>query len=516
MIYEWIGRDCTPQYSLTAGELRQRALDEAHRLDAQTPYEATIGVASKFGPDFLIGLLACFFAGRTVLPLPGPGFGSAQKRLSESIVSVRPRVILTTAAEHAKIQPEAESIGAAVLTIGNAPFCSQAHLLQAEPEIAVTQFTSGTTGPAQAVNLASSAVLANARFTAQAYGIGRDDCSFSWLPHYHDMGLFGGLLFPILAAGRTAQMDPLVFIQKPERWLRAVEQTGATVTGGPAFALSLCLDQISDVTLQGINLSQVKALFCGADPIPKGMLKKVANKLAVARLDPDALFATYGLAESTLYVAGRPGPNEEASCRLFADGQHAIRIVRTGDRDRVMPESAPPDWAAPIEEGEIVVSGPSLSTPAAQYTDRFVRDGRMWLRTGDLGRLSHERLWITGRHKDVLMSRGVSVPATDLEWMACGLDPALNPFGAAAFSVIEDGVEHAVLLVERKRRAVIAELEGLRQLVQNRIASEFGITLRAVEVLAPGVLPRTTSGKVSRARARGSYVEQGGMLLKPC
>jgi acyl-CoA synthetase (AMP-forming)/AMP-acid ligase II len=166
------------------------------------------------------------------------------------------------------------------------------------------------------------------------------------------------------------------------------------------------------------------------------------------------------------------------------------------------------DWASPGTEGEIAFSGPSFSEISFEKTQHhFEKDGRLWLRTGDAGHLSGGRLWITGRLKDVLIARGVNLPAVEVEWLAASLDQALKTFGAAAFSVFTDGVEHAVLLIERHRRQAVADLNALHQRLRSQITSKLGLTLLTVAVISPGALSRTTSGKVSRSQAKRDYLD---------
>lgn len=497
-VYDWIGRDGKPQKSLTAGELRHQALCEAQRLLETTSVDDTIGLATSFGPDFLVGLVACIYAGRTALPLPGPRAGHARKRLLAALAAVEPSVILTTALESNELIEEASRIGAKVSIIGMTSEAALCSSLGQVPKIAVAQFTSGTTSAAKAVLIAGSAILANVRFTANAYGETANDRSFTWLPHYHDMGLFGGLLFPLLKGVRVAQMDSLLFVQSPQRWFQALTDTEVTITGGPAFALSLCLDRISADTLASFDLSRVRAFYCGSDPIPTDMLDLFAQRLAPTGLNPEALFASYGLAEATIYVAGRPGLRLGNSCRVLDDGEHEIRIVCIDGTQ----------WLGGGQEGEIVLSGPSLSAGyLGSMQNRFEKDGRIWLRTGDIGRLRADRLWITGRLKDILIVHGVNVHAVQVECLAGSLDPALDPLGAAAFSVIQEGVEHTVLLIERRRRQTVAQPHFIISQIRARLAHEFGMDKLEISVIAPGALPRTTSGKVSRAQAKLDYLD---------
>ena len=500
IIYDWIGRDAKPEVRLTASQLKRQALTEAQRLLETTCVNDVIGLSTSSGPDFVIGLIGCIYAGRTALPLPGPRSGPSQKRLFSALAAVRPAVVLTTAQESVRLLGDVMQIGASVQIIGTA---AQAEFTVGDSnraDIAVAQFTSGTTRAAEAVLITESAILANAKFVANAYGASANDRSFTWLPHYHDMGLFGGLLFPLLTGQYVAQMSPYLFIQRPLRWFEALTATAATMTGGPAFALSLCLDRIAAEaepdTWASFDLSRIRAFFCGAEPIPRDLLDKLAQRLRPTGLDANVLFASYGLAEATLYVAGRPGARHDSSCRIFDDGQHQIRIAAT--------DSA--KWLPTGEEGEIVVSGPSLSAGyhgASQL--RFKHRGREWLRTGDMGSLADGRLSITGRLKDVLIIRGVTLHAVQVEWLASCVDAGLNPFGAAAFSVVEQGFERAVLLIE-PRRAVLLQADVVIDRIRMRLASELNLDNLVIELVAAGTLPRTTSGKVSRTQAKSDYL----------
>jgi acyl-CoA synthetase (AMP-forming)/AMP-acid ligase II len=171
IVYDWIGRDGTSQKSLTAGVLRQHALDEAQRLSKTTHKDAIIGIATNSGPDFLIGLIGCIYAGRTALPLPGTRPGPGRKRLLDAITAIKPSIILVTAAEINQLREPAAQIGAELQVIGTADFCNVEPDFGIDPKISILQFTSGTTGAAKAISLSSSAILANAKFTASAYGV---------------------------------------------------------------------------------------------------------------------------------------------------------------------------------------------------------------------------------------------------------------------------------------------------------------------------------------------------------
>jgi len=305
-LYAWVGRSCTVEKSLTGGEIAKAAQAEATRLRALLQRESLVGIAVHPGPEFLIGLIACFWAGMTAMPLPapGPGPGRTRQRLQSALESLRPQAILTTAghaATLARMAPEQES---RLIVIGTAVSGRDGAIATAA-ETAILQLTSGTAGAAKGVCLSDAAILANIRLcraTSPSTG-----AWLSWLPHYHDLGLFGGLLYPLVNGLPITQMSPLIFLQQPFRWLKVMDSVGAAVTGAPAFALQLCIDMVTPEMVRTLDLSRLEGLFCGAEPIPPGLLQRFAETMAPAGLSPTAMTACYGLAENVVCVAGRQG-----------------------------------------------------------------------------------------------------------------------------------------------------------------------------------------------------------------
>jgi len=363
--------------------------------------------------------------------------------------------------------------------------------------------------------------LANANLANRTWGMDDEGTMLSWLPHFHDMGLMGGILYPLLAGGATALMDPLHMIQRPQRWLQLIGELRATFSGGPAFAFAHCLDSITDDQCATLDLSSWRAAFCGAEPVPAALMEAFRTRFAPHGLDPSALFASYGLAEHTLMVAGgthavprnpRPPPGCEAvePCSLAEEMRDKLRVVDPHTR-RVLGEGV---------AGEIWLRGDSvaqgyLGDPQdtdlvfkARLDDDTDADATAdeWLRTGDLAILDGGYLYIIGRLKDLLFANGQKVAASDVEWLAASQHAALNPMAAAALMPDDLKSGEGVLLIELRRRSKALEDEhAVRRLIARAVAGAWSIALTDVHFLPPNTLPRTTSGKVQRGLALQAY-----------
>src|SRR6185436_6705124 len=278
-----------------------------------------------------------------------------------------------------------------------------------------------------------------------------------WLPLYHDLGLIGILLQAAWVGAPCVLMAPVAFLQSPARWLRAVSRYRATTSGGPNFAYDLCVRKIPPVEREGLDLSSWRIAFNGAEPVRAGTLDRFAAAFAPAGFRRQALYPCYGLAEATLMVSGnRPG--EGPAVRGSAVG--CGRMLPGVEAVIADPATAAP--CGPGEVGEIWVAGGSV---ARGYWNRPEESAETfgaclsgsaggrgpYLRTGDLGFLDGDQLFIAGRIKDLVILRGRNHHPQDLELTAERSHPALRPGGGAAFAVEAAGEERLVLVHEVER-----------------------------------------------------------------
>ena len=406
--------------------------------------------------------------------------------------------------------------------------------------LAFLQYTSGSTGAPKGVMVSHANLMANSATIANAMKIDRHSVVMSWLPHYHDMGLIGGLLQPLYSGAQCILMRPIDFIQKPLRWLRAVSQFKATVSGGPNFAYDLCVDKTSEESRCGLELSAWNVAFCGAEPVKAATLRRFIDAFSPHGFKQGALYPCYGMAETTLFVSGpdagsgalvldcvdnslttgmaidlcspaTPGATPFVACGTSDDGTE-VRIVH-------------PDSRAPLpfgHVGEIWVRGSSVAqgyyrnaeaTAHAFHAMLADGSGHHYLRTGDLGAIQNGQLVILGRLKDVLIVRGRNYYPQDIEATAQASHEALMAGGGAVFQRPFFSSDQLVLVHELKREFVRdADFDDIADAVRAAITEKHGITPARIVLIRPGQLPRTTSGKVRRSLCR-DMLEKG--VLEP-
>jgi acyl-CoA synthetase (AMP-forming)/AMP-acid ligase II len=336
------------------------------------------------------------------------------------------------------------------------------------------------------------------------------------------MGLIGTILQPIYAGFPTYLMSPFAFVQRPARWLKAISRFGATTVGAPNFAFDACTDRVRDTDLGEIDLSSVRVLFCGAEPIRKDTLERFGARFAARGLDPRALYPCYGLAESTLFVTGvergaglktrrsSSGPREFVSCGRTRAGTE-IRIVDPA-RLAVLPDG---------EIGEVWVRGSSLASgywgrkemSDATFGATLQSEPRArWLRTGDLGFLVDGDLHPTGRLKDIIIVAGRKLACEDIEFAALTAVHAGADRAAIAYPVsTEDGTEAIALvieLVDHEAAELITARDTWTRAVQNALSQELDVALAELHIVRRGDLLRTTSGKVERRASCDAFLER--------
>lgn len=481
------------------------------------------------GLEFIEALFGCFLAGVVAVPVPQPHNQRARERIAVIAAAAGAQVILTTGRLHAdaglrgSVGPSCVWIATDALgdLCGDLPEAVAASLPAASswgPEdVAIVQFTSGSTANPRGVQVSFGNLLANHAMTDPVFSEDPEKPSVTWLPMIHDLGLIGTVLYPFQAGRSTYMMPPTSFLQKPVRWLRAIDRLGAAASGGPSFAYDLCTRMISAEDCRGLDLSRWKQAFCGAEPISSPALERFAARFAGCGFAASALMPSYGLAEATLFVSGGPpglglrtdkpggpaGARAVVSCGQVLPSQRLRIVNETG---QALPEG---------EIGEIWVAGPHVSqgywrdaaASAAVFGATLAHEtAGGYLRTGDLGFLRGGELFVTGRIKDVVILRGSKHHCNDLDATICAESPDLVP-GAGAVFQLEDTPEgdasNLIAVQEVARRAFSeVQVEALGRKVIEAVLRVHGIRLDRVIFVRGGSLPRTTSGKVQRLRCR--------------
>ncbi|MBQ0853813.1 amino acid adenylation domain-containing protein [Streptomyces sp. BH-SS-21] len=396
----------------------------------------------------------------------------------------------------------------------------------AEPapdDLAFLQFSSGSTGAPKGVELTHAAVVANLRQIVAVSALSEQDVLVSWMPYFHDMGLIGTHLAPLASRTKQVKIGPLSFAKNPRLWLEVTARHRGTVLSAANFALALTVRRVPDDVLAGLDLSPVRLILVGAEPISATVWRDFAARMRPARLDPRAATPVYGLAEATLAVTFPPVGEVAVPVALERAALARGMVVERepgGDVVEVM-DVGPPvpgcsvritdDARRPLGDrrvGHIEVRGPQLARGYHRLPETtalsFAEDG--WLRTGDLGFLRDGRLCVTGRHKDVLFLNGRTFHAPDMEEVV-GASPGLPPGSPAVIGSTDPvtGGERVVVFVPwaRPPRGAAEVLDG----VARRIRTALGHDDVRVLALPPSVFPRTTSGKLQRQRMRARFEE---------
>jgi acyl-CoA synthetase (AMP-forming)/AMP-acid ligase II len=350
----------------------------------------------------------------------------------------------------------------------------------------------------------------------------------SWLPLFHDMGLIGHALLPLLWDVPSVLLEPQSFARRPESWFEALAGFGATVSTAPNFAFRLSAARANPAFLAELDLSRVRILMCGGEPILWDTLTDFRDRFATTGLAPSALRPVYGLAEATLTVSVTPKtpfPRVDEICReTFASTGRAVpRKAESGAPEQSLTVVSvgfpidetsvkiadPSDEALPERvEGHVWVRGPSLMASYfddAKLSARTLREG--WLETGDRGYLADGELFITGRDKELIIKGGRNLYPQEIEAIA-GSVPGIRAGRVAAFGVLDEakGTDRLVVICE-SRRSSKAERSLLERQVIGEVGAALGVQPDEVAVRGPGTLSKTSSGKMQRLLAREKYLE---------
>ncbi|NWA86612.1 non-ribosomal peptide synthetase [Pseudomonas sp. D2002] len=507
---------------LSYRDLDQRARTIAAALQANAALGERAVLLFPSGPDYVAAFFGCLYAGIIAVPAYPPESTRRhhQERLLSIIADAEPRLLLSIA-----------SLADGLAQIDNAPPVLSVDTLNAqlaedwvEPElhaddIAFLQYTSGSTALPKGVQVSHGNLVANEVLIRRGFGIdlNPDDVIVSWLPLYHDMGLIGGLLQPIFSGVPCVLMSPAYFLGRPLRWLEAISEYGGTISGGPDFAYRLCSERVSESALERLDLSTWRVAYSGSEPIRLDTLERFAEKFAACGFTSNNFFASYGLAEATLFVAGGTRGlgipalrvDEQALAANRAEPGQGSAIMSCGTRQ---PEHAvliaDPHTLSELADnrvGELWATGPSIAhgywrNPEATAKTFVQHAGRTWLRTGDLGFIREGEVYITGRLKDLLIVRGHNLYPQDIEQTVEREVEVVRKGRVAAFAVNDQGLEGIGIAAEISRSVQkILPPEALIKAIRQAVAEAYQQAPSVVVLLNPGALPKTSSGKVQRA-----------------
>ncbi|MFI6041783.1 amino acid adenylation domain-containing protein [Nocardia sp. NPDC051321] len=492
------------------------------------------------GVDFLVAFFGCLYAGLIAVPVAPPLDTATATRLAGVLRDAEPACVLTTTMfRDALVQTPAQLPALRLLPATLPPILATDDGTDADPadwratsvdpqRIAMLQYTSGSTREPRGVMVTHANLMSNLEWLRVGMAVPERPTVVSWLPIYHDMGLIGSLFQTLYNGGDCVIMSPLDFLAKPSRWVAAISKYHASATGSPPFGYELCARKITEAELDGLDLREWDMACVTAEPIRATGLRQFAKTFARCGFRQEAFYPCYGLAETTLMVTGAIARTAPAVLRVSrAELQRGRAVTTADDADAeplvscgtARPEErvaiVDPDTAIerdPGEVGEIWVHGPNVTSGywgREQETESTFRamlsDGTgPFLRTGDLGFVRHDELYVTGRLKDLLIVHGRNLYPTDIEWAAQSTDRRLRPGCGAAFTVGADD-DVSVVLVNEIDHTRSADWDEVGAAVCRGVAAHSGHAIRLV--LIPGrTIPKTSSGKVQHGRCRSMYL----------
>jgi len=568
--YMYLGDPAGP-VECSYADLKKKVIAVAKAIQKSTGYGERVLLLYPPGLDFIYAFLGSVCAGTIAVPAPPPNRFKPERslaRLTSIVESARPTMALTTADMLSVIQPAVEKSEAFArlqwMATDQIPSDADEQFLdnaRIHP-IMMIQYTSGSTSDPKGAALSQENVLHNVAYFDQGWDHTPESILVNWLPAFHDLGLFYGILCPVWGGFTGIQMSPIDVIQRPYIWLKAVSDYKATHSVGPNFIYDLCHRKIRDSEISSLDLSRWKMALTAAEPVRAETLERFAERFAAAGFRYQTFSPGYGLSENTCKVAA-VSCSEEATILSLSDEHletNVVKLCSPGPNSRTVvgcgrpacgvevvivdPETGLPRGAD--EVGEIWISGPSVAhsyweqpeaTEDSLRAKLKGREGARYLRSGDLGFLHEGEVFITGRIKDLIIVRGTNHYPQDLEYTAQDAAPNIRPGCCAAFSYEEEGEERVALVAEVERRqqshgeikpnverrsvdptpkrppaSDVFDRNEMIAVIRTAISEIHGLRVHQIALIQAGTIPKTTSGKIQRQACKRALLS--GRLIQ--
>ena len=542
------------QYTLTFGELYAAAQKCAEELARRgVPAGGRVSLMLPTSRQFFICYTGILLAGAVPVPIYPPfradrieEYAGRQSailnnagvcllltfRRAEAVAKLlKPRVkSLHDVVEAEKLLEAAEK--APPPAPGALPAFISGTRIRKSSDIALLQYTSGSTGDPKGVVLTHANLLANMRVIAQGVQLGREDVGISWLPLYHDMGLIGAWLTLLMHGVPLVVMSPLSFLTRPERWLQAMSKHKGTITAAPNFAYELCVRKVSDKAMEGVDLSSMRVVMNGAEPVNPETLERFAKRFGKYGFRKESMLPVYGLAEASLGVTFPPLNRlprvERVEREAFAtqgravaadeDDENAIAFVSSGKSFpghdvQIVDEHG--NAVAERTEGFLWFRGPSGTGGYFENPEATVKlmpqgpaqlEGEYpWLNSGDRAFQADGEIFITGRVKDIIIKGGRNLYPHEVEELAARAE-GIRKGCVVAFGLKDasSGTEKLVIVAE-SREENAAKRAKIAAAINDEVSRGLGLPPDRVELIPSGSIPKTSSGKLRRDETKQLY-----------
>ncbi|WP_067677079.1 fatty acyl-AMP ligase [Nocardia miyunensis] len=533
--YVFLDENGTESTVLSYRVLHRRALAVAAELVAScAPGDRALLIFPNC-PEFLVAYFGCLYAGIVAVPLNPPRHTGIPEATRSIVRDCRPAAVLALGAgvELLRALPEPWCPAEHWIGVDLLPGIDSGPVVAAQPDsTAFLQYTSGSTAAPKGVMVTHRNLVANEEMIRRSFGHDRDSTLVGWAPFFHDQGLIGNALQPLYVGATGVQMAPATFIRRPLLWLSAISRYRGHTSGGPNFAFDACVARLAAGAEPepGLDLSSWQVAFNGAEPIRADTLSRFAEAFAPYGFRAQALYPCYGLAEATLLAAGSVKGAGAHTIEVDPDALAQRRYAPARDRSRTLVASGRPPRGEvlrivdpetgricpPDRVGEIWLSGDHVAqgywehdlATAETFHARCADDpGREFLRTGDLGLVLEDELYVVGRRKDIVIIRGRNIYPQDIELTVQAAHPALRTGGCAAFAVPGAETDRLVVVQEMRREHIdTADAADVLGAIRAAVLREHELSLGDLLLTLPSRLPKTSSGKIMRAAARRHYL----------
>ncbi|MCM6776373.1 fatty acyl-AMP ligase [Nocardia sp. CDC159] len=528
--------------SLSYRELDHRADALAARLIAVTAPGDRVTVMCDHGVDYAVAFLGCLYAQRVAVPLFPADRPSRAARLHAVLRDAAPAASLLSPQDLATGTAMADRLGVLIRVDGGKPTAAADSRIDRMPDpdaLAYLQYTSGSTRTPAGVMVTGRNIVAHFEQLLTVYPVVSERPMVNWLPLFHDMGLIFSLCLPLYAGTHAVTMAPTEFVKRPARWPQALSDYRAGATASPNFGLDMAVRDTSPDERSRLDLSTVRVLMNGSEPIRPASLRAFTAAFAASRFDPAAHSGAYGLAEATLVVTanaeGRGTTTIRADREALAQGRvvpvgrasgAAVEVVGCGTAVGQSVAIVDPETRQPCGErqvGEVWVAGPNVCSGyhgRPESTAEVFRAQRAdhpsdWLRTGDLGFLMDADLFVVARLKDLIIIDGRNIYPADIEATVIESVPQFRPGHVVAFSIDRASGERVVIAGELDRNTPPSvRLPDLARRVRTIVANHYETMPVDVLFIEHGGLPKTTSGKLQRSATADRY-RAGSLAVLP-
>lgn len=546
--------------SLSHHELLQRAKMIAAKLQTCTQKGDRVLLLYPPSLEFVSAFFGCLFAGVIAVPAYPPADKKLILKLQGIINNAEPKIILSTKAivqQITQLKFVKSLKNVALLDHLITHFMTKTNdftqwnfekftwmtsddlpkklseqyqrISVAADDIAFLQYTSGSTGEPKGVMVTHANLLNNLALISTCYPAQKDTVIVEWLPPYHDMGLIGGILYPIYNGRPVYMMSPITFLHNPMSWLRAIDRYHGTASCAPNFAYALCTKKATVKNLQSLNLEKFDAVLNGAEPVSLKVMEDFIAKFAVCGLRDDIFLPCYGLAEATLMATGQKKINvqyfskeklkENIVTLVNKDSDDARGIVSCGQLLNGV-TIVDPETRMVCEDnkvGEIWIANPCV---AKGYWNREEETNlnfhatlehqfdKYYLRTGDLAFHFKNELFVMGRMKDLIIINGTNHHAHDIENSIAQCHPAIRSGNCAAVCVEKNEQERLAVILEIKPDHEHKDIDDIMHAIKTIVLEDHNLAVHTIALIPPKSLPKTTSGKIRRHAAKQALLDE--------